>query len=623
VVLGIAPAAGSAGSVGPVGTTSVTVETSEFEIVEEGGGQRVRASGFGVIGEAGKPDLPGKILAIAVPPGAEAVAVTVEPAGTVRLDGQFRVLPSPLRRVIGEEDPEIAAVWLARWQQTRATAYASDRPYPEAPAILIGGAAYRRYELAEVRVAPFRYHPATGVLEYHPSLTVHVDYVVSGSAASSVRDFVPDAEARAREIIANYDQAQAWYPQDAPAPDQGGHDLVIVTTEALVTAVLPLVSHETLKGGTPTVVTVEQIEATITAPDRAAAIRAYLRSVYPSSVWGVEDLLLVGDPAQVPMRECWYDLGYGNPHTDFYFAELSDTDANSWDSDGDGRYGEPFDDQVDLYSEINVGRIPWSDPAVVERVCRKSIAYEQNTDPGYKRNILLMGAFFWADTDNAHLMEAKLDQTWMSEWTATRLYEKNHDYWSSFACDSPLNHANAISAWTSDTFAFVNWAGHGSPTSAHILGLGGPAFVVASDCAALDDDHPAIVWSDSCSTANPGHQNLAREMIGNGAVGFVGATQVALGDEAWNDPMDGSSQSCDYWFTTKVTSGEMTQGQAHQFALLTNYTNGLWSYPRYEIYEWTLHGHPKLGMGAVAYPGLIFFDDFEVGSTTAWSEVGP
>ena len=617
LVVACAPGLVSAGP--PItGSTSFRVEVGEFEIVDMDGGQRVRAEGFGVMGESGKPDLPGKIFALAVPPGAEVISVGVEPVEAVTLDGSYQILPTPLRRVLGEEDPAVAEAWLTEWQQTRDAAYASDRPYPENPAVVVGVGAFRRYQLVEVRVAPFRYKPTDGTLGYYPELTIRIDYSLPDNESPQASWSSPRLDKKARQIVANYSEVRAWYPDEAQPPDQETHDLVIITTAALVDAVQPLVDHELLKGRSPAVVTVESIEAAHTAPDRAAAIRVFLRSVYGSTAWGVEDVLLVGDPAQVPMRECCLDLGYGNPRTDFYYAELSDSDADSWDSDGDGCYGEE-NDTLDLYSEVNVGRIPWSDPVVVDRVCRKSGAYERNTDPNYKRNILVMGSYFWADTDTAHLMEAKLDQSWMSGWTVTRLYEQNADYWSSFACDLPLDHGASISTWSADTFGFVNWAGHGSPTSAHILGGSGQAFIQTSDCLLLDDDHPAIVWSDSCSTANPAHQNLAREFIGLGAVGFVGSTAVALGAPAWTNPMDGSSQSCDYWFTTKVTSHEMTQGEAHQFALLNNYVNGLWSLPKYEIYEWTLHGSPTLGMAEVTFLGEIFIDGFESGDLLRWN----
>ena len=80
----------------------------------------------------------------------------------------------------------------------------------------------------------------------------------------------------------------------------------------------------------PSVARTARPKSTVAGVDRAARIRAFLRTVYPSAEWGVEDVLLVGDPSDVPMRECCIDLGYGRPLTDFYYAELSADDASSW-----------------------------------------------------------------------------------------------------------------------------------------------------------------------------------------------------------------------------------------------------------------------------------------------------
>jgi hypothetical protein len=86
-------------------------------------------------------------------------------------------------------------------------------------------------------------------------------------------------------------------------------------------------------------------------------------------------------------------------------------------------------------------------------------------------------------------------------------------------------------------------------------------------------------------------------MLQRGGVGFLGATKVAYGCGGWNDPYDGSSQSLDYFFTTCVTSGEYTQGAAHQWALRHMYTNGLWYYNKYEMFEWgALFGNPDLAL---------------------------
>jgi len=89
-------------------------------------------------------------------------------------------------------------------------------------------------------------------------------------------------------------------------------------------------------------------------------------------------------------------------------------------------------------------------------------------------------------------------------------------------------------------------------------------------------------------------------MLKQGGVGFLGSNKVAFGCPGWNNPMSGSSQSLDYFFTTCVTSGGYTQGQAHQYALRQMYVNNLWDYTRYEMFEWgSLFGNPDLTMGPV------------------------
>ena len=337
-----------------------------------------------------------------------------------------------------------------------------------------------------------------------------------------------------------------------------------------------------------------------TGYDLAEQIRNFLRDKYPSGEWGIEDVLLVGHYDDVPMRRTAQDLGYGEPETDFYYAELSLSDADSWDDDVDRQWGEDTD-SIDYYGEVKVGRIPWSGTTTVSNICQKSIAYEQNNDPGFKKNILLMAGFFWNDdpnprTDNAELMEAKVDQPWMSDWTMTRMYEEGYSY---FPMDYNLTWTNAKNVWSAGTYAFVNWAGHGSPTSSHIYFGGAPAFVDTSTCTYLNDNYPAIIFADACSNGDTDYTNLGQSMLQQGGIGFVGATKVALGSPGWNDVSDGSSQSMDYYFTTYVTSGDYTQGAAHQLALTNMYTYGLWGYNKYETFEWgVLLGNPNLGMGS-------------------------
>ena len=580
------------------GSVTCRIEDGDYRFTETGGSVELNLEGFGVVGASGGPRLPGKIFAIAIPPGAVVTGVSFQ-GKAMALPGTYRIEPAGLPRVIGEENPEIRKQQLAEWTATSDGIYSSDKGWPATPVEFVRKAGLRKYNLADVRVAPFRYHPLSGKLYHYPVLEVIVEYALAeGAGRMAVEDNVPQMEQTAKSVILNYAQAQAWYPE-ATAPGTT-KDFVLITTEALSSSVTALVSHEASKGRTPEVVTVEWIYANYSGYDDAEKVRAFLRDKYPSSQWGIRDVLLVGHHDQVPMRLAEQDIGYGKPRTDFYYAELSETDADSWDANGNHRWGETYGDNIDFYNEVNVGRIPWSLPTHVSSICEKSAAYELNSDPAYKQNILLLGSFFWENTDTAELMEAKFDQPWMADWTSVRMYEQNSTVYSTFPCDYEMTHTNVMDVWSNGTYCFVNYAGHGSPWSSHIMGHGSAAFIESSDCSQLNDNYPAIVWAVACSNSDTDEANIGREMMRSGAVGFVGATCVAYGSGEWDDPYDGSSQSCDYWFTTKVTSGEMTQGEAHQYSLRQNYTNGLWYNNHFEIFEWTLWGNPDLGLGDTA-----------------------
>ena len=139
-------------------------------------------------------------------------------------------------------------------------------------------------------------------------------------------------------------------------------------------------------------------------------------------------------------------------------------------------------------------------------------------DDSFKKNILLLGAYFWDDTDNAVLMEAKVDQEWMTDWTMTRMYE---DAQSSYPCDYDLNYNNVQSVWSAGTYAFVDWAGHGSPEATYEYYPSQP-FVDEDTCLSLNDEFPSIIFADSCSNSDTDYLNIGQAMLKQGGVGFLG-----------------------------------------------------------------------------------------------------
>jgi hypothetical protein len=572
---------------------NITVDS--FDIRETEKGHEIDVDNFGHLLISGKPNIPSKIFSFAIPPGTEATKININVDEIVVIPGKYNIIPCQPPELIDSENSLHNRDLEKSFDENFEMVYGKNDPYPSTIGEFIQSSHYRKYNLVDIRVNPFTYYPQSGQLQYYPEITIEIEYKYSNGKTNEIIDNLARTEKVAEKLIANYEQAQDLY-QKTLTVSRGIHDYVIITLDSLTSSVSELVDWETSKGRNVEVVTTTWIDTNYDGYDIQEKMRNFLRDKYPSGEWGIEDVLIIGHYDDVPMRRCEQDLGYGKPETDFYYAELSLPDDQSWDANENHLYGENSD-PIDFYGEVNVGRIPFSDPATVSSICSKSVEYEENFDPSYKNNILLLGAFFWSDTDNAVLMEEIADLPWMVDWTKTRMYEEGH---SSYPMDYNLNYNNVKSVWSSGTYGFVNWAGHGSPTACYEL-YPSLAFVDTGTCSYLNDDYPAIIFADACSNHDTDYFNIGQAMMQQGGVGFLGSTKVAFGVHAWNDPYDGSSQSMDYFFTSYVTSGNYTQGQAHQLALADMYANGLWYYNKYETFEWgALLGNPNLGVGILS-----------------------
>jgi len=562
-----------------------TINVTEISIKQENGFDHISVKGFGHNFIPGTPDLPSKIFTLAIPPNAKDILVRIETGEPVEIEGYYNIFPCEIPQTInGDYDDE--TVYMTNYEDI----YSNDEPYPDVVGEFVRNAYMRKYDLVDVRISPCVYYPVSGNLFYYPEITIIIEYSLSDTSNRGILDKIGRNEIFAEKIIANYVEAQEWYPIDNTKNDDI-YDYVIITLDSLVTSIQPLVDWEEQKERNVKVVTTSWIDSEYEGYDLQEKMRNFLREKYPTSQWGIEDVLLIGHYDDVPMRRCAQDTGYGQPETDYYYAELSLPDSESWDQNENNQYGENSD-SIDFYTEVTVGRIPSSDSSMVNSICEKSVLYEQVNMESYKKNILLLAGFFWDDTDNAELMEEVAGNAWMSNWSITRMYESQ----SSYPYDLDLSYNNVLNNWSEDTYAFVNWAGHGSPTACYEL-YPSQAFVDTNTCNSLNDGYPAIIFADACSNQDTDEFNIGQAMMYQGAIGFLGSTKVAYGNHGWNSPYDGSSQSLDYFFTSRVTSCNYSAGQAHQWALLEMYTNGLWYYDNYEMFEWGAYlGNPNIWM---------------------------
>lgn len=564
-----------------LGEINVSVTVGSYSIIKTMNGEKIVAEGYGRVPNPGEPFLPSKIVSIAIPSNAVLTDLRWDLGKKIELNGTYNIIQVPASTQI-KESTQIFSNIETMCKST--CSYESDIVY------LVGTSGYRAYNLVDVRVSPFVYSPTSGIVEYYPTISLTITYQLDIDSYKPVLIQDPSQREITKDVILNIDQAQEWYTALQKCSRMETYDFVIIILDSLVDAVESLVQWETEKGRSVKVVTLSWITDNYVGYDDAEKIRNFLREKYPDDQWGIQYVCIIGHLDDIPMRKTSQRIGinYEPVETDFYYAELSLPDNESWDSDNDHLYGENAD-SIDYFGEVFVGRIPWSEPDIVRHICEKSVAFEQNTDPSFKNNILLLANFIDENTDGATFMEYCVNEElhpWMKTWLKTRLYERN----SIYHYDYVLNRINVVNVWSKGTYGVVSWNSHGNP-------YGSGNFISVDDCQYLNDEFPSIISAASCSNSDTDYLNIGQVMMGQGAVGFLGANKVAFYQSQWDDPSDGSDQSFKYFFLSAITSGKFTQGQAHQYAISEMYQRGLWDMLKYETFcHGSLFGNPDISL---------------------------
>jgi hypothetical protein len=631
----------------PAGTLTITIKSGEFNTVQTAHGTKITMDDCGYRGVPGEPALPVRRLLVALPPGARATAVEVQPLSTIELPGTWSIAPAPpIRLLDGHQGLSPVAVSLQHeWQATREAAYSSNRRFPGTPARLSGTGTLRKYAYAEVLFHPFTWYSGTGRLALCDEARITVRYRLPAPGSAELRhtrELMADtaADGQAEKLFINFEEMAPLYSIDGERgivlPDC---DILIITDSGNVNGITNSNYMDWKRSLGFEVKIVLVSDPAITGQpgvDLAEQIRNYLRNNY--GPLGIRYVLLVGDILTVPMRYCfpnqwnhtnnWPDPGNpgGAVPTDFYYADLSDDDDVSWDSDGDGYHGEYTDDYPDFLADVIVGRIPHNYNLWITYALDKMVAFEQDTGD-WKRNALnLATIMFFANQDSSGYpvsdggacMTIIEDQA-MSGWNCTHLSEQaglapSHYPWPG------ISEAAVSDAWREGEYSVVNWACHGwvsgvsrtvwssddgdgVPESSGPDELDGVAFFL--DDSNIDDDHPAIVYAVSCSVGYPevtGLGNLGIHLLCKpefgGSAGVISATRGAAVSGDWLT-YGGGSESLTCEFNRLLHAGpadpnrvgDALYGSKH----LVNSTQGWDHYYEYQnMYNFNLYGDPTL-----------------------------
>jgi hypothetical protein len=529
--------------------------------------------------EPGEPMLPALNVQILLPPGAIATGVTVRTEGSVALPGTYAILPAP--RPARFSSPEAAED-----PRPNVSTYDSVLPYPREVARLAGVGTSRGLRIASVSIAPLSYVPATGELCLHRRVEVVIS-TETGSAADASRVAQGSVITRAVERSVENPRAVDAYDIADEGRGRTGFEYLVVCPQALAGEFERLGEWKTRKGVRTEIVTLEDIaaEPLFAGVDLAEAVRNCI--AHHAATSGVEWVLLGGDTDVVPAREA-YDFFYdqGLP-CDLYFSDLD----GSWDEDGDGLWGEVDDDNIDMYSDVYVGRAPVTTVAGAASFVDKVLEYEGASfalATDYQLRMLYLGEVLWNSpdpyTDGAVACEM-IDNDYVPDRfdPARKLYESA----------ASLNMSAAVAELETGC-GLIMHEGHANISRVSI----GPDILTNATLDGLTNGSRGGVWySVGCWSAAIDLDTFGEHWITNpdgGGVAYIGNSRYGWGCPGYPGQCVSDLYSQQYhnslFVKDLVHAGAVHADAKHHYVGLAKVDD----YMRYAMYELNLLGDPEM-----------------------------
>jgi len=213
-----------------------------------------------------------------------------------------------------------------------------------------------------INVFPVRYKPVENIIYYIENIVLNVEY----------EKF-----------------------EDNPIPISSEYNLLIITPSRFSKNLNKLVNHKNSYAINTILVNLDEINNEKYFPlegrDDPEKIKYFIKNAIEQ--WGIEYVLLVG--GRIPgIKEKWYlpvryvNVFWANESSyvsDLYYADIYDGlgEFSSWDTNNNGIYGEwpqsgALVDQMDLYPDVKLGRLPCRYKFELNIMVNKIITYENS-----------------------------------------------------------------------------------------------------------------------------------------------------------------------------------------------------------------------------------------------------
>lgn len=230
-------------------------------------------------------------------------------------------------------------------------------------------------------------------------------------------------------------------PADADGP------YLILTARSFLPRLSKLIDLKEAQGYLVDTLLIEDIRAGVSGRDDQEKIRNAVAARCRQNGYG--HLLIGGDIGLIPARTMVsplfddYSAELREPlTTDYYYAAL---DGN-FDANGNARFGERSGDNVDVYPELAVGRLPFQNDAEADLMVRKIVDFQMGRQTiGYDRAIF---AYQFDSRDRythfGAIGEVILNNYYPAGMGRLKLYTPTSP--QPFPYDRPLTHENSLAA---------------------------------------------------------------------------------------------------------------------------------------------------------------------------------
>ncbi len=527
-------------------------------------------SGTELFGEPGLPELPVYTCGILLPPDADLSSVTYSIKGLREGSlGKFTVNPAkPPMSINGELWPSTRTIIDGR----DIGVYTQNALFPLNHVAEVNNGKLNAFKVLAVRVNLARYNPVSKELFKVYAGELVVDYKKdAGYRRNQSLKVPPSAVKRVKKYVVNYTQFAEAYANDYTFLQES--KLVLVTTSAVKSGLQKfdaLLASKAQRG--------IEVEVALESEwgGSASSLRSYLQENYQTKGW--EYLFIIGHyQDHVPMMDFPNYAGSGSCDSDWPFAQLDGSDFKS-----------------DKTCELHYGRYPVysNNYSEVDAIIEKTIAYESAgpEDILWRKNALLCGPGYNSGSNMACVPLNGVHDDFVETtpgWTSYRMYG---DRWGSPTGDFDENVGSGsgaiskiVAKWAEGPFGVVDWATHGSPSSAQDV-------ISSSNTTQVGNKYPAFVFCGSCSNASPSSSsNLSWSLLKNCAMGAIGGTDLTYygGDYKTS----GSDNAWAYHFGRTMIADSMTIGEALT-ALREMAPNYGWN----NRAPYVLYGDPTIGV---------------------------